>query len=183
MDNSGLNPLDSNDINIEEYYKSYIKNRSIDELINQDNKVFAGRILYYLEIKELESEKHYLVTQNYKKFVSATETINQIKSSLIGFEGNIKNLKDKVDLIVKNFSSINNSMEEKLKTANETYKIKKDLKRLKFINDLPDILQNKLDEFSAKVGNKDIKLFEKSLSYYERCREFLNMHKENVFSA
>jgi hypothetical protein len=74
-------------------------------------------------------------------------------------------------------------MEEKLKTANETYKIKKDLKRLKFINDLPDILQNKLDEFSAKVGNKDIKIFEKSLSYYERCREFLNMHKENVFSV
>jgi hypothetical protein len=46
MDNSSLNPLDSNDINIEEYYKSYIKNRSIDELINQDNKVFAGRIIF-----------------------------------------------------------------------------------------------------------------------------------------
>lgn len=72
-------------------------------------------------------------------------------------------------------------MEDKLKSANETYKIKKDLKRLKFINDLPDILQNKLDEFSAKAANKDIKIFEKSLSYYERCREFLNMHKENVF--
>jgi len=114
--------------------------------------------------------------------VSATETINHIKSSLIGFEGNIKNLKDKVDLIVKNFSNINNSMEEKLKTANETYKIKKDLKRLKFINDLPDILQSKLDEFSSKKENKDIKIFEKSLSYYERCKDFLNIHKENVFN-
>jgi retron-type reverse transcriptase len=46
MDYSSLNPLDSNDINIEEYYKSYIKNKSIDELINQDNKVFAGRTVY-----------------------------------------------------------------------------------------------------------------------------------------
>ena len=125
----------------------------------------------------MESEKHYLVTQNYKKFVSATETINYIKSSLIGFESNIKNLKDKVDSIVKNFSVINESMEEKLKIANETYKIKKDLKRLKFINDLPDILQSKLDESSSK---KDIKIFEKSLSYYERCKDFLIMHKENV---
>ena len=158
MDNNNLNPLDTNNINIGEYYRSYIKNKSIDELINQDNKVFAGINMwfYIIEIKELESEKHYLVTQNYKKFVSATETINHIKSSLIGFESNIKNLKDKVDSIVKNFSVINESMEEKLKTANETYKIKKDLKRLKFINDLPDILQNKLDESSTK---KDIKIF------------------------
>ena len=82
-----------------------------------------------------------------------------------------------MDSIVKNFSVINESMEEKLKTANETYKIKKDLKRLKFINDLPDILQNKLDESSTK---KDIKIFEKSLSYYERCKDFLKLHKENV---
>ena len=53
-------------------------------------------------------------------------------------------------------------MEEKLKTANETYKIKKDLKRLKFINDLPDILESKLNEFSANSDKKDIKIFEKS---------------------
>lgn len=72
-------------------------------------------------------------------------------------------------------------MEEKLKTANETYKIKKDLKRLKFINDLPDILESKLNEFSANSDKKDIKIFEKSLSYYERCKDFLIMHKENVF--
>ena len=42
MDNNLSNPLDDNNINIEEYYKSYIKNRSIDDLINQDNKIFAG---------------------------------------------------------------------------------------------------------------------------------------------
>ena len=42
MDNNNLNPLDTNNINIGEYYRSYIKNKSIDELINQDNKVFAG---------------------------------------------------------------------------------------------------------------------------------------------
>lgn len=42
MDNSNINPLDLNNINIEEYYKSYIRNKSIDELINQDNKIFAG---------------------------------------------------------------------------------------------------------------------------------------------
>ena len=43
MDNTIINPLDANNINIEEYYKSYIKNRSIDELINQDNKIFSGK--------------------------------------------------------------------------------------------------------------------------------------------
>ena len=44
MDNNTINPLDSSHVNIEDYYKTYIKNKSIDELINQDNKVFAGEI-------------------------------------------------------------------------------------------------------------------------------------------
>lgn len=117
------------------------------------------------------------MTQNYKKFVAATETINYIKSSLLGFENNINNLKDRINTIVTNFNVINTSIEDKLKSVNETYKIKRDLKRLKFINDLPEILQLKLDEYNQ---NKELKILEKSLNYYEQCKDFLNLHKENV---
>ena len=113
-------------------------------------------------MRNLESEKHVLVTQNYKKFVSATETINTIKSSLINFENDLLNLQSKVQNLVHNFNKINGPLEGKLKETEEIYKVKKDLKRLKFINDLPRILEKQLNEY---IDDPDKKLttLEKSL--------------------
>jgi hypothetical protein len=66
------NPLDDENLNVKDYFKEFIKKRNIEELISEDNKLFN-------EVRNLESEKHILVTQNYKKFVSATETINSVR--------------------------------------------------------------------------------------------------------
>ena len=60
---SGPEPsLDDPKVNVKEYFKRFIKPKKIDELIAADNKLFS-------EVRNLESEKHVLVTQNYKKFV------------------------------------------------------------------------------------------------------------------
>ena len=130
-------------------------------------------------MRNLESEKHVLVTQNYKKFVSATETINTIKSSLINFENDLLNLQGKVQNLVLNFNKINAPLEGKLKQTEDIYKIKKDLKRLKFINDLPSILEKQLNEY-IKDPDKKLTTLEKSLTYYEKCKEFLKIHKDNA---
>ena len=163
--------LDDPKVNVKEYFKNFIKNRKIDELIAADNKLFS-------EVRNLESEKHVLVTQNYKKFVSATETINTIKSSLINFENDLLNLQGKVKNLVHNFNKINSPLEGKLKETEEIYKVKKDLKRLKFINDLPNILEKQLNEY-INDPEKKLSTLEKSLTYYEKCKEFLKIHKDN----
>ena len=90
-------------------------------------------------------------------------------------------LRDKVGNLVTNYDLVNNSIEEKLKLADTNYKIKKDLKRLKFISDLPHILEKQLSQFLSDPEKKDLKLLEKSLNYYEKCSEFLILHKNNVF--
>ena len=171
-ENSFSEPLNSHSISIKEHFKSFIRNKSIEELIAYDNKLFS-------EVKNLESEKHILVTQNYKKFVSATETINTIRSSLIGFEKDLFTLQSKVQNIVNNFDTINSSIEGKLKETQNIYTVKKDLKRLKFINDLPRVLETQLSEF-LNSDKKDLKLLENSLIYHEKCKEFLHIHRENV---
>jgi len=51
---------------------------------------------------------------------------------------------------------------------------------LKFISDLPQILEKQLSLFLGDTEKKDLKLLEKSLIYYEKCSEFLNLHKANV---
>ena len=164
--------LDDPNVNVKEYFRNFIKPRKIDELIAADNKLFS-------EVRNLESEKHVLVTQNYKKFVSATETINTIKSSLINFENDLLNLQGKVENLVLNFNKINSPLEGKLKETEEIYKVKKDLKRLKFINDLPSILERQLNEY-INDPDKKLDILEKSLTYYEKCKEFLKIHKDNA---
>ena len=163
--------LDDPNVNVKEYFRKFIKPKKINELIAEDNKVFS-------EVRNLESEKHVLVTQNYKKFVSATETINTIKSSLINFENDLVNLQGKVQNLVLNFNKINSPLEGKLKETEEIYKVKKDLKRLKFINDLPSILERQLKEYNNDPDKK-LETLEKSLTYYEKCKEFLKIHKDN----
>ena len=163
--------LDDPNVNVKQFFKDFIKLKKMDELIAEDNKVFS-------EVRNLESEKHVLVTQNYKKFVSATETINTIKSSLINFENDLLNLQGKVQNLVLNFNKINSPLEGKLKETEEIYKVKKDLKRLKFINDLPSILEKQLNEY-INDPEKKLTTLEKSLTYYEKCKEFLKIHKEN----
>lgn len=68
--------LDKPDLEVKEYFKEFIKHRSIEELISFDNKIFS-------ELRNLDSDKHILVTQNYKKFVTATETINTVHNNII----------------------------------------------------------------------------------------------------
>jgi hypothetical protein len=74
---------------------------------------------------------------------------------------------------------VNNSIEGKLKETQNIYTVKKDLKRLKFINDLPRVLETQLNEY-LNGEKKEIKLLDKSLVYYQKCKEFLHIHKENV---
>ncbi len=69
-----------------------------------------------------------------------------------------------------------------MKESEKIYKIKKDLKKLKTVNDLPNILENQLNEYSAlvQIGKKDIMILEKALNYFERCKDFIKHHKDNV---
>lgn len=98
------------------------------------------------------------------------------------FETDLNILQNKITNLVDNYSVINTSINDKLKESEKIYKIKKDLKKLKTVNDLPNILENQLNEYTAlsQIGKKDIKILEKALNYYERCKEFINYHKDNV---
>lgn len=98
---------------------------------------------------------------------------------MVGFEKDLLSLQNKVQTLVGNFGVVNDSIESQLKETENIYKVKKDLKRLKFINDLPRVLEEQLSEY-LNSENKNIKLFEKSLTYYQKCKEFLNIHKNNV---
>lgn len=70
-------------------------------------------------------------------------------------------------------------MDPLVQKANNVFKIKKDLKRLKFINDLPNKLEDAYNSY-LKTENKDLSIFENALNYYQKCKDFIYLHKDNV---
>ena len=82
--------------------------------------------------------------------------------------------------LVNNFDIVNDSISNKLNKVEDIYKVKKDLKRIKFINDLPNILENQLKEYINQSDKTNIRILEKSLIYYEKCKDFLILHRDNV---
>lgn len=99
---------------------------------------------------------------------------------MVGFESDLLTLQSKVQNLVSNYTVVNDSIEDKLKETEQVYQVKKDLKRLKFINDLPSVLEGKLEEYLSVQEQKNLKILEKSLIYYEKCKDFLFQHKDNV---
>lgn len=75
---------------------------------------------------------YYAIHNLYIYFTYLTfQFIYQIKSSLVGFEKELLTLQQKVGNLVNNYDIVNNSIEDKLKQADNNYKIKKDLKRVR----------------------------------------------------
>ena len=80
-----------------------LSNKSLPELVQKSNDLS-------LEIKELESDMQMLVYENYNKFISATETIQDMKMEVDGMEGEMGRLSKSVSEITESSSRINENL-------------------------------------------------------------------------
>ena len=85
-----------------------LSNKSLPELVQKSNDLS-------LEIKELESDMQMLVYENYNKFISATETIQDMKMKVDGMEGEMGRLSKSVSEITESSSRINENLSGELR--------------------------------------------------------------------
>jgi len=83
--------------------RQMLSNKSLPELVQKSNDLS-------LEIKELESDMQMLVYENYNKFISATETIQDMKMKVDGMEGEMGRLSKSVSEITESSSRINENL-------------------------------------------------------------------------
>ena len=69
-----------------------LKAKTLPELVQRSNELST-------EIKELDSDMQMLVYENYNKFISATETIQDMKTKVDGMEGEMGRLSTAVSEI------------------------------------------------------------------------------------
>lgn len=78
------NNIDSPSFNAKAYFKSFIKDKSVEEVLKKKSELQQGinsHLLKSLEIRTLDSDLQTLVYENYNKFISATDVIKNVSSS------------------------------------------------------------------------------------------------------
>lgn len=89
------------------------------------------------EIKNLDTDLQMLVYENYNKFISATDTIKQMKSNIVGMEANMEQLLEKIMSVQSRSDGVNTSLSEKREHIEKLHRTRNLLRKVQFIYDLP----------------------------------------------
>jgi len=98
------------------------------------------------EIKQLDDSMQLLVFQNYNKFISATDTIRQMKGRVEGMDKKTNELDQNITNINESSDVINTGLADRRTKIEELNQIRGLLKKLQFIFELPARMQRCIDQ-------------------------------------
>lgn len=138
MDSSGTasssNDIDSPYFDHAKFFEEKTKNDPVTNLLTLQSSVVT-------EIRSFENDLQTLVCDNYTKFLSASNTVNQLSEDIASIKSNISDLKVRL----RNLRECNSDMNEKLNPGRDKLSrlvsISRLLKRVKFISKLPEKLR------------------------------------------
>eukprot|EP00624_Nannochloropsis_granulata_P006067 evm.model.NODE_4407_length_63659_cov_22.504595.9 len=115
---------------MEAYVHQLLERDGLETLLIKDDELVQ-------EVKRLDSDMQMLVYENYSKFISATDTIRTMKN-------NVNDMKAEMDALVKNMEGIASRMQvvnsflgDKRAKVDKLVSVRRLLKRLDFLFDLP----------------------------------------------
>ena len=134
----GEHDLDSANFAAESYVQSVLKSKTLPQLVHHSNELS-------LEIKELDSDTQMLVYENYNKFISATETIQDMKSKVDSMEGEMGRLAAAVSEITESSARINDNLSDRRLRIQKLNGVRRLLKKLSFVFELPTRLKRAVE--------------------------------------
>eukprot|EP00698_Gefionella_okellyi_P016247 TRINITY_DN4647_c0_g1_i1.p1 TRINITY_DN4647_c0_g1~~TRINITY_DN4647_c0_g1_i1.p1 ORF type:complete len:777 (-),score=163.18 TRINITY_DN4647_c0_g1_i1:1697-4027(-) len=158
-DGGSKDPLDSSNFQPDKYVEQIMRGASLQDLIQKDQAMST-------EIKSLDSEMQMLVYENYNKFISATDTIRKMKGNVQSMEQQMTTLSSSMDKITETNDAINSNLSDRRGKLEKLSRIRRLLKKLQFLFDLPGKLQICL---TAKE-------YEEAVKYYLQAKEVLVKH-------
>ncbi len=127
---SAEDEIDRQEFSMEAYVRTLLQQDGLETLLTKDDELVQ-------EVKRLDSDMQMLVYENYSKFISATDTIRTMKN-------NVNDMKAEMDALVKNMEGIASRMQVvnsflggKRAKVDKLVSVRRLLKRLDFLFDLP----------------------------------------------
>ncbi|KAI3380339.1 hypothetical protein SNEBB_003308 [Seison nebaliae] len=176
IDESGFDP--------DTYMRHLIKTKKLPELIDRESELCK-------EIKNIGSDMQTLVYENYNKFITATDTIQQMKTEIDKMSDEVIKLRSTMDDVSEYNTKISSSLKNRRDEMSRVVDKHNLLKKLKFFSHLPNQLQEFIDEKNYEMAincyetaNKNIEQATSKKSFKTirgKCDEKMERIKNNLF--
>ena len=167
--------IDSPSFNCQAFFKSFVKDRSLVEVIEKNNELFT-------ESKTLDNDQQTLVYQNYSKFMAASDTLSELHQQMSALDTDLDDLKGSISSINSNYGTLEDSMSMKWKQIRKLDTMEKDLNKLKYLSELPLMFKKALADFQSQPeGEKDASVFAEPTRYYSDYSDILTDYKQTKF--
>jgi hypothetical protein len=157
---------DCSDFNSDEWVEKQLREQSIKGLIEENKKMVEFK-------EEIDTEIQKLVSENYQKFISATDMIRLMKDNVESMQEKMDSLMDQVSLISNSSNSIEDAFTPSRKDVEKLLDVSQTLKKLEFLLELPSRLKRCIQKNS----------FDKAVHYYQRCRDTLQQYNRVHFRS
>uniref|UniRef100_A0A7S2S0E2 Vacuolar protein sorting-associated protein 51 homolog n=1 Tax=Rhizochromulina marina TaxID=1034831 RepID=A0A7S2S0E2_9STRA len=164
--------MDAAEFDSSEYVRHLLRTCETADLLQRNDEMVH-------EIKALDSDMQMLVYENYNKFITATDTIRSMKQNVESMEGEMDILVASMDEIADKSEHINSSLASKRSQIDKLVRVRRLLKRLEFFFELPQRLQQCIDEGSFAQAVKYFKIARDTLREYSHVASFSNIQAES----
>ena len=167
--------IDSPAFNCQAYFKNFVRDRTLVEVIEKNNELFT-------DSKALDNDQQTLVYENYSKFMAASDTLSQLHKQMSALDGDLADLKSSVSKINGNYGALEGAMAMKWKEIRKLDTMEKDLNKLKYLSELPNMFKRALTEYQAQAETaKDASVFAEPTQYYCDYSDILTDYKQTKF--
>uniref|UniRef100_A0A7C9E3B2 Vacuolar protein sorting-associated protein 51 homolog n=1 Tax=Opuntia streptacantha TaxID=393608 RepID=A0A7C9E3B2_OPUST len=128
-----LDTINTPSFDADQYMNLLVQKSNLETLLQRHVEMAA-------EIKNLDTDLQMLVYENYNKFISATEAIKRMKNNIVGMEGNMEQLLEKILSVQSRSDGVNTSLFEKREHIEKLHRTRNLLRKVQFIYDLPERL-------------------------------------------
>jgi len=162
--------IDSTSFNAGSYVEDMLENMRAQDLLETD-------VAFVHDIRSLDSDMQMLVYENYNKFIAATETIKRMKTNVEAMDSDMRSVKMKMDLINSRSAALDDSLSNKNSKVEKLVRVRRLLKRLEFLTELPERLTGMIDR---KEYDAAVQLYRRTnnvLTQYGHVLSFKNIQK------
>lgn len=163
--------IDSPDFKPTSTFYDLVSTHSLEELITLEQNLSS-------EIRELDSNMQTLVYENYSKFISATDSIRQMKANVESMEAEMQSLEESLGRIETQSGSLEGFVGQPQGELKRLLAINENLQNIKFVMDLPSLLRSALE----KNKSREEPNFSEVVESYGNSVDFLMQHRKDVLS-
>ncbi|KAF9433776.1 Vacuolar protein sorting-associated protein 51 [Entomortierella beljakovae] len=163
--------LDNHSFEVDKYMHKMFVEKQLPGLVQADNELVA-------DIRQLDGDMKTLVYENYSKFLSATDTINKMKSNVDNLESEMSRLTENIGKIAVSSSAIHSSLggkRDKIRQLNGVHSL---LTKLQFVFELPTNLHQCLESESYTQAVRSYCRTLHLLQHYKHMTVFTGIERE-----